>query len=67
MHKDAPIILVEVLDFPRLGVELHRTSDSSSELLVWELDARDLRVEGAGDEGAQEGVVVVVDVVCAVG
>ena len=67
MHEDAPVVLVEVLDFSCLGVELHGAGDAGGEFFVGELDACDLWVEGARDEGAQEGVVVVVDVVCAVG
>lgn len=45
----------EEFDGSGFGVEFHGAGDGGGVFLVREGDAGDLRVEGAGDEGAEEG------------
>jgi len=62
VHKDAPVILVEELDGPSLGIEFHSAGDGGRVFLLRELDARELRIEGACYQSADEGVVGAVGV-----
>ena len=52
MDEHASILLVKILDRLRFGIQLHCTTDGLREFLVWEIDACILRIERAGDEGA---------------
>ena len=62
MDKDTAIFLGEEFYKPRLRVQLHCPTDGRRELLFGKLDACDLGIEGASNEGAEEGVVCVVRV-----
>lgn len=62
MNKHPPILLVKILDRLRLRVELHCARDGRREFLIWEVDAGELRIEGACTEGTEKrgiGVVLV--------
>lgn len=60
MHEHPAIFLIEVLYGTGFGIELHGAGRRSSVLAVWEIDARELGVEGASNEGTEEGRVGVV-------
>ena len=67
MNEDTPIVLIEVLDLTRLGVEFDSAGNTGCELFIWQLNACDLWIERAGNERTQESIVPVLRIVCAVG
>lgn len=58
MNENTAIFLVEVFYRPSLRVKLYGTGDRRGEFLVGKIDACKLGIEGASDEGAEEGIVV---------
>jgi len=60
MHEHTSVFLIEVFYGLRFGVELYGAGDRGREFLVRKIDARKLGIEGACDEGAEEGIVAIV-------
>lgn len=62
MDEDAAVGLVEEFDGAGFGVEFNGAGHAGREFLLGKVDARNLRVESSGDEGAEEGGVGIVSV-----
>lgn len=57
MHEDSAILLIKVLDRSRFRVQFYCSRHRSGKLLVRQVDACDLRIERAGNEGANKGSI----------
>ena len=57
MNEDTPVFLVEVFDCAGIGVDFDSAGDGAGEFLVREGNPRNLGLEGACDEGAEEVAV----------
>jgi hypothetical protein len=58
MNEHAAVFLVEVFYGLGFRVQFHGAGDGRREFLVRKVDSGELGIEGAGDEGAEEGVIV---------
>jgi hypothetical protein len=50
MDKHATIFLIKILDRPSFGIEFYGAGNGGRKFLVREIDACQLRVEGAGNK-----------------